>query len=66
MARRAQRFIHEIFASYVAEPRQLPPEYQAELKDHSIYRVVADYIASMTDRGALLEYRRLVDPLTRP
>jgi dGTPase len=66
MAARAQRFIEEIFGSYIQEPRQLPDEYQAQLKDKPIARVVADYIASMTDRGALLEYRRLFDPLTKP
>jgi len=66
MATRAQRFIEEIFGSYIQEPRQLPDEYQAQLKDKPIERVVADYIASMTDRGALLEYRVLFDPLTKP
>lgn len=66
MARRAERFIGSVFKSYIEEPRQLPREYQARLRDSSLHRVVADYIASMTDRSALLEYRRLFDPLTRP
>jgi dGTPase len=66
MATRAQRFIEQIFGSYIQEPRQLPDEYQEQLKEKPIERVVADYIASMTDRGALLEYRRLFDPLTKP
>lgn len=66
MARRAERFIEQSFDSYVHEPRQLPPEYQARLADRPLERVVADYIASMTDRGALLEYRRLFDPLAKP
>lgn len=66
MATRAQRFIEEMFGSYLQEPRQLPTEYQRLLKDKPIERVVADYIASMTDRGALLEYRRLFDPLMKP
>ncbi len=66
MAKRAERFICDIFESYIAEPRQLPDEYQAMLADGHVHRVVADYIASMTDRSAMLEYRRLFDPLTRP
>jgi dGTPase len=66
MAERAKRFIEDIFTSYVKEPRQLPPEYRAELAERHVKRVVADYIASMTDRSALLEYRRLFDPLMRP
>ncbi len=63
---RAARFVAEIFQSLVAEPRQLPEEFQAELSNRDLHRVVADYIAGMTDRGALLEYRRLYDPLMRP
>lgn len=66
MQKRAEQFIDQIFESHIAEPRQLPPEYQAQLANSDIYRVVADYIASMTDRSALLEYRRLFDPLMRP
>ena len=68
MAKRAERFISEIFASCVAEPRQLPREYYLRIKQdsHPVQRVVADYIASMTDRSAQMEYRRFSDPLTRP
>ncbi|MBZ0274529.1 MAG: deoxyguanosinetriphosphate triphosphohydrolase [Anaerolineae bacterium] len=66
MAKRAERFVTEIFTSYIQEPRQLPKYYQEKLQTASLHRVVADYIASMTDRSALLEYRRLFDPLTRP
>jgi dGTPase len=66
MAKRAEQFICRIFESCIAEPRQLPPEYQAQVANGDLYRVVADYIAGMTDRGALLEYQRLFDPLTRP
>ncbi len=66
MQKRAEQFIQQIFESYIAEPRQLPPEYQSQLANSDSYRVVADYIACMTDRSALLEYRRLFDPLMRP
>lgn len=66
MKKRGERFIRDIFTSLVSEPRQLPAECQVELDHHGVHRVVADYIASMTDRGALLEYRRLYDPLVRP
>lgn len=66
MAKRAEQFIQGIFKSYMDEPRQLPEEYQIQLGQGSPARVVADYIASMTDRSALLEYRRLFDPLMLP
>lgn len=66
MQKRAERFIADMYKSYVSEPRQLPKEYQAQLKETDVRRVVADYIAAMTDRSALLEYRRLFDPMMRP
>ncbi|MBK9750022.1 MAG: deoxyguanosinetriphosphate triphosphohydrolase [Chloroflexi bacterium] len=66
MKRRAERFIEQIFTTLVADPRQLPKECHTDLKTYPLHRVVADYIASMTDRSAVLEYRRLFDPLMRP
>ncbi|MBZ0293667.1 MAG: deoxyguanosinetriphosphate triphosphohydrolase [Anaerolineae bacterium] len=66
MATRAERFIREIFKSYLNNPRQLPREYQGQLENGDPYRVIADYVASMTDRSATLEYRRLFDPVMRP
>ncbi len=64
MSKRAERIISEVFATYIAEPRQLPEEYRVLLTDEPLHRVVADYIGSMTDRSAQLEYRRLFDSLT--
>jgi dGTPase len=66
MQMRAERFVEELFQTFVKDQRQLPPECQDEIKERDLHRVVADYIASMTDRSALLEYRRLFDPMMRP
>ncbi|NDJ62349.1 MAG: deoxyguanosinetriphosphate triphosphohydrolase [Chloroflexi bacterium] len=66
MKKRAEYFIARIFGTLVDEPRQLPKASQQRLDSELLHRVVADYIASMTDRSALLEYRHLFDPLTRP
>lgn len=66
MSQRAERFIEGLFASYIREPRQLPISYRAQIEEEGVHRVVADYIASMTDRSALLEYQHLFDPMTRP
>lgn len=66
MAKRAEQFLSQIFASYTEEPRQLPPPYLALVDKKGLHRVVADYIASMTDRSATEEYRRLFDPSVRP
>jgi len=66
MHERAEHFIRSLFTSYIKEPRQLPTYYQAYLEHEDTHRVVADYIASMTDRSALQEYRQLFDPMMRP
>mgnify|MGYP001427453207 CR=1 FL=1 len=66
MKKRAERFIEQIFGTLLDDPRQLPPEQQQEIDRRGVHRVIADYIASMTDRSALLEYQHLFDPLTRP
>lgn len=66
MKERAERFVASLFESYVKETRQLPLDYQSKIKTEGVHRVVADYIASMTDRSALLEYRHLFDPMMRP
>jgi dGTPase len=66
MQQRAERFITQMFKTFTDDPRQLPPECRATVANLGLERAVADYIASMTDRSALLEYRRLFDPATHP
>jgi dGTPase len=66
MSKRAERFINDLFMSFVSEPRQLPREFQQQVAENGLHRVVGDFIASMTVRSALQEYSRLFDPLTRP
>jgi dGTPase len=66
MKQRAERYVARLFESYVHEPRQLPHEFQNQIEKLGVRRVVTDYIASMTDRSALLEYRQLFDPIMRP
>ncbi|MCY3782060.1 MAG: deoxyguanosinetriphosphate triphosphohydrolase [Chloroflexi bacterium] len=66
MQTRAEHFLQALFASYIKEPRQLPEVYRAKLELESTHRVIADYIASLTDRSALQEFRQLFDPISRP
>ena len=63
MAAKADRTVRALFEAFVDEPAQLPPDTQANIseKDGDLYRVVCDYIAGMTDRYAIAEYRRLFD-----
>jgi dGTPase len=67
MASKARRIVQELFQLLFAEPQCLPTEWRqlAENADASARaRVVADYIAGMTDRYALDEHRRLFDRYT--
>jgi dGTPase len=55
---RAREVVQHLFATYASAPGQMPAE-QAAAFDARGYRVVADYIAGMTDRFAAREYQRL-------
>jgi dGTPase len=65
MGDKAGRLLRDLFASYVNEPMQLPPHFQAEIEREGVHRVVCDYIAGMTDRFAVHEHRKLFDPTVR-
>lgn len=58
MSAKARRIITELFQAFMAEPGLLPPEFQARSKSDTA-RAIADYIAGMTDRYAMVEHRRL-------
>jgi dGTPase len=66
---KARGVVRDLFAALFPDPRLLPPEFFAESQrleqEHGPSgraRVVADYIAGMTDRYALDEHERLFDP----
>ena len=65
MAAKAKRVVGELFVLFMAEPNTLPTEWQsagANGDDETRRaRLVADYIAGMTDRYALSEHSRLFD-----
>ncbi|MEZ4732685.1 MAG: deoxyguanosinetriphosphate triphosphohydrolase [Caldilineaceae bacterium] len=67
MASKAARTLRDLFAAYVQEPLQLPPEIQQRIQTTAggLERVVCDYLAGMTDRYAIQEHRRLFDPEER-
>lgn len=65
MTRKAKMFLKELFAAYIDTPAQLPPSYYSRIEADGKYRVVCDYIASMTDRYAQDEYKRLFYPFER-
>jgi len=65
MATKARIIIESLFKAYMDEPRQLPKTSRTRLEEDGIKQVVTDYIAGMTDRYAMLEYKKLFDPYER-
>ena len=66
MTRRAQTIIRELFELYFAAIERMPTEFadRARLLDETgRARVVADYVAGMTDRFAMAEHERLTAAL---
>lgn len=68
MTSKARRVMRQLFDLFISQPNILPRDWQSldgnPLKDLSQAeqaRHIADYIASMTDRYAMMEYERLFD-----
>ncbi len=68
MTSKAKRVVTDLFVLFMSEPNTLPSDWQfsdnTSLTAHTPTnraRVIADYIASMTDRYAIIEHQRLFD-----
>ena len=56
----AEGVVRDLFAHYRAKPADLPAEWSSGAADpHALARRIADFIAGMTDRYALIEHARL-------
>lgn len=53
---KAEEVVTELFDFWIAEPDELPEAYQPEVESEGLARVIADYIAGMTDSFILLQY----------
>jgi len=66
MMSEASKVVRELFEAFMQDPRRLPPQYQEKLREKQDMperaRIVADYIAGMTDRYAMREHARLFSP----
>jgi len=65
MSDKASRFVRQLFEIYLARPEQLPPSFHKRIKKEGPHRIVCDYIAGMTDRYALNEYKKFFEPYER-
>jgi dGTPase len=69
MSSKARRIVQELFRLLHQEPQCLPTEWRQQAEEPgtpATARVVADYIAGMTDRFALDEHARLFDRYAKP
>ena len=69
MSMKASAIITALFEAFMNDPRILPTEAFAECNklendqsEDDIARGIADYIAGMTDRYAIIEYERIFNP----
>lgn len=69
MSHKAGNVITQLFQAMMNDLRLMPPEYRekAQLQEEKLgesgrARIVSDYIAGMTDRYAIKEYKRIFDP----
>ncbi len=69
MSTKADRIIKSLFDIFIEDQRLLPPDYDGKVSlmeeregEPGRARVVADYIAGMTDRYAIGEFERLFNP----
>lgn len=58
MTMKAKRIVRELFQAFIEQPRLLSNEYRADEPDMQA-RLIADYIAGMTDRFAIKEHRAI-------
>ena len=72
MTNKANTVVRSLFDTFFSRPELLPTEHAEEARDMESQtgeagraRAVADYIAGMTDRYAIMEYERLFDPAKR-
>lgn len=69
MSHKAERIVTALFGIFSENGLLLPHDVQERIarlppghQDHGRARLIADYIAGMTDRYAIAEYQRITDP----
>lgn len=66
MGIKAERILKDLFRAYIDQPEQMPSSFMVRINaGEETHRVVADYVAGMTDRYALDEHKKLFDPHAR-
>jgi len=63
---KAEKILEDLFAAYQLEPSTLPDHIQSFIDKRGLERTICDYIAGMTDRYAIDEHQKLLNPLVKP
>ena len=61
----ADRIVRALYGAYAERPQETTPFWRARGERVGRARAAAEYVAGMTDRFAVGEYRRLFDPAAR-
>jgi dGTPase len=56
---KAEEVVKALFDHWINDPEELPQSHFEEVEDQGLARVVADYIAGMTDSFILLQYAQI-------
>jgi len=62
---KAEHVLSRLFETYVKRPNLLSPKYRRRIEQNGVERTVADYLAGMTDRYALDDYKLLFETFER-
>jgi dGTPase len=60
--RKAEWIVGDLFRTYRDDPKLLPTHVRSRFAREGELRAISDYIAGMTDRYAMDEHKRLLDP----
>jgi dGTPase len=63
---KAEKILEDLFSAYLSEPNTLPDHIQTQLDNRDLERTICDYIAGMTDRYAIDEHQKLLNPRIKP
>ena len=66
VAEEAQKVLAGLFDAYRANPALLPREWQDAAATAGLVRTIGDFVAGMTDRYAITQYRQHVGPVRLP
>lgn len=62
---KAEHVMSKLFETYLKRPNLLPPKYHRRIEQNGVERTVADYLAGMTDRYALDDYKAMYETFER-